>query len=290
MNILIADSFDQSLPQKLSQLGTIYTDFRELNNAHILIVKDRTICNKKLIDSAPSLKMIITSSLDNIDTEYAKEKHVIVKNIPATSAVAVAELTFALLLSVTSRIPEAHLKSEQGDWQPDQLVRSELAGKTLCLIGIGAVGCEVAKRAACFGLDIVIFRKSPVPSQFGEVKKRLSEAVRAADFISLHLPVNLDTKWIIHSRIINDMKKGAVLINTSHADCIVAEDVAHALEKGQLSAYATDVWPQDPPPAHYPILFAPNVIKTPHIGSNTKENLIRAGDRIFEIIEHFAGR
>ncbi len=152
---------------------------------------------------------------------------------------------------------------------------------------MGNIATEVAKRAKAFGMEVVAYRRSGKPSEYAEVKPSIEEAVSGADYVSLHLPLTDETRGMIDASVIGAMKDGAVLINTGRAGTVDADAVKSALESGKLRAYATDVWPKDPPPEDYPLLQAPNVIMTPHIGANTKENQLRIGDEIVSIIDEY---
>jgi phosphoglycerate dehydrogenase-like enzyme len=189
------------------------------------------------------------------------------------------------MLSVPNRLVEGHESMKRGEWIKNELKRTELFGKTLCMVGIGNIGAEIAKRGAAFGMKVVAYRQSGRPSEYAEVKSSLTEAVKDADYVALSLPLTPTTEGLINKKIIDGMKDGAVLINTGRGKCINAEDVTAALESGKLRAYATDVWPSDPPPADYPILKAPNVVMTPHLGASSKENLLRIGEEVISIIE-----
>jgi len=289
MTILVSDPFDATLPKKLTDFGTVSTDPLILQHADILVVGHATKVTKDLIDAAPNLKLIIRGGIgfETIDMKYAMEKKIAVRNTPKASAIAAAELTIGLMFAAASRIPMAHLKMEKEEWGDADFLRTELFGKTLCLIGTGAVGTQVAERASALGMHVVAYRKSGKPSICGDVKKRLEWAVEPADVVSLHIPLTVETKGMIHSGLINRMKQGTILINTSRATCVVPEDVVHALETGRLAVYATDVWPSYPPRKDYPILRAPNVIKTPRMGGKSRETFLRMGDEIYEIIKGF---
>jgi len=289
MLIFISDAFDPSLPLKLSQFGEVTEDKGRLNEADVVLVRSKTKCTKEYIDNAPNVKLIIRGGvgIDNIDSDYAKSKGIIVRNTPKASAIAVAELAFALMLCVPCRLIPAHKGMEQGQWLKKELKRTELYGKTLCLIGMGNIAVEVAKRATAFGMKVVACRKSGQPSEHAEVKATLAEAVADADYISLHTPYTDETREMINASVIEKMKDGVVIINTGRGNCVAAEDVAASLESGKIATYATDVWPKDPPPDDYPLLKAPNVVMIPHLGASSEENLLRIGEEVFTIIDEY---
>lgn len=289
MLILISDAFDPLLTDKLKKFGEVTEDKNRLSEADVVLVRSKTQCSKEYIDSAPKLKLIIRGGVgtDNIDKEYAGEKAIQVNNTPRASAIAVSELTFALMLAVPNRLIEGHNSMMQGKWIKKELKRTELYGKNLCLVGAGNIATEVARRAAAFGMKVFAYDKYVKKSEYAEMKQNISELAALADYLSLHVPLTDETRGMINNAVIGKMKEGAVLINTCRGGCIDAEDVAAALHLGKLRAYATDVWPTDPPPDDYPILKAPNVIMTPHIGASSRENLLRIGQEVESIIEEF---
>jgi D-3-phosphoglycerate dehydrogenase len=120
--------------------------------------------------------------------------------------------------------------------------------------------------------------------------KGLDEVLAEADFLSLHTPLTDETKGMVNADFIGKLKDGVIIVNTGRGKCVVEEDVAAALESGKLRGYATDVWYSDPPDPSCPLLKAPNVVMTPHIGASSKENLLRIGDVIVEILEEFTAR
>ncbi len=289
MLILISDAFDPLLPDKLKKFGEVTEDKNRLSEADVVLVRSKTQCSKEYIDSAPKLKLIIRGGVgtDNIDKEYARGKAIQVNNTPRASAIAVSELTFALMLAVPNRLIEGHNSMMQGKWIKKELKRTELYGKNLCLVGAGNIATEVARRAAAFGMKVFAYDKYVKKSEYAEMKQNISELAAVADYLSLHVPLTDETRGMINSAVIGKMKEGAVLINTCRGGCIDAEDVAAALHLGKLRAYVTDVWPADPPPDDYPILKAPNVIMTPHIGASSRENLLRTGEEVESIIEEY---
>ncbi len=291
MLLLISDAFDDTLPQRLAVFGEVTDDKSRLHEAAVVLVRSKTKCDRAYIDSAKNLKLIIRGGvgIDNIDKEYAESKGIMVRNTPKASSVTVAELTLAFMLAVSSRIVEGHNSMVKGEWRKKQLKRTELFGKTLCLVGIGNVAKEVAKRASAFGMKIVSYDKYIKKSDLAEMKETLAEAVREADYISMHLPLTSETEGMFDKKIIDICSKSPILINTGRAGCINAEEVAQALEDGRLRAYVNDVWPSDPPSSEYPILKARNTLMTPHIGGASVENLLRIGDEAFAVIKDFVG-
>ncbi len=291
MVILISDAFDDKLPKRLERFGEVTDDPARLAEADVVLVRSKTKCTKEWIDSAPNLKLIIRGGvgLDNIDLGYAKEKGIAVHNTASASAIAVAEMAFALMVAVPTRLVEAHQSMKEGRWAKKEMKRTELYGKTLGLIGAGNIGTELARRAAAFGMTVIAFDPIITSHEIAELVP-FDELLARADFISLHVPLTEKTRGMIDSESIAKMKDGVVVVNTARGQCVVEEDMAAALESGKVRAYATDVWYSDPPEPTSPILSAPNVIMTPHIGASTKENMGRIGDVVVELLEDFTKR
>ncbi len=287
MLILVADAFDSNLPKRLEAFGEVTTDSSRVAEADVVMIRSKTTCDKAYIDNAPNLKLIIRGGvgIDNIDKAYAESKGIAVRNTPKASSIAVAELAFALMLSVPNRVVEGHNSMTQGKWIKKELKRTELYGKTLCMVGIGNIAQQVAIRGAAFGMKVVGYDKYVSSSPVADMKPTLEDAVQDADYISLHLPLTPETKGIFGAEIIKGLNKKPVVINTGRGPTVDAEAMVAALEAGDVAYYATDVWPSDPPSQDYPILKAPNVLMTPHLGASTKENLLRIGEEAIAIIE-----
>lgn len=286
MLILISDAFDSSLPEKLSKFGEVTEDKERLKDADVVLVRSKTKCTKEYIDQAPNLKLIIRGGvgIDNIDTAHAKSKGIMVHNTPKAPAIAVAELAFALMIAVPNRLVEGHESMKNGEWLKKQLKRTELFGKTLCLVGIGNIAKEVAIRAKAFGMKVVSYDKYVKESEFAEMKENLIDAVKDADYVSLHTPLTPETENMFNKEVFALMKDGVTVVNTGRGKCVNADDMVEALSSGKVNCYATDVWPSDPPEKDYPILSADRVIMLPHIGASSKENLQRIGQEVYEII------
>ncbi len=287
MLILISDAFDAGLSAKLVDFGEVTEDKSRLPEAEVVLIRSKTQCDKDYIDSAKNLKLIIRGGvgIDNIDKEYAESKGIVVRNTPKASSIAVAELAFAHMLSVPNRIVEGHTSMVDGKWIKKELKRTELYEKTLCLVGLGNISKEVAKRAAAFGMEVVAYDKYVQSSDLADMKKTLKEAVEHADYISMHVPLTPETEGMINKELINTFQKKPVIINTGRGACINPEDMKAALEDGRIRAYATDVYPKDPPDPDCPIQNVKNVFMTPHIGASSVENLLRIGSEAHSIIE-----
>lgn len=287
MLILICDAFDASLPKRLEPFGEVTDDISRLADAEVALVRSKTTCTPEWIEKAPKLKLIIRGGVgtDNIDKNAAKAKGIKVMNTPKASSVAVAELAFALMLAVPNKLIHAHnaLKNE-GKFLKSEIKRTELFKKTLGLVGIGRIAQEVAKRAAAFGMKVIAFDPYVKESNVATMVGSLDELFASADYISLHTPLTDETRNMINQQTIAKMKKGVVIVNTGRGKCIAEQDLADALASGQVSAYATDVWYSDPPDPSCPLLKAPNVIMTPHLGASSKENLGRIGDEVVELL------
>lgn len=288
MKILISDSFDPSLPERLARFGVVTDDKDRLPEVDVVLVRSKTKCTRDYIDSARNLKLIIRGGvgLDNIDLDYARSKGIRVYNTASASSIAVAEMTFAHMLAVPTRLIEAHNSMKEGRWAKKEMKRTELFGKTLGIIGAGNIGTEVAKRALAFGMRVLAYDPLVKVHKFAELVP-FDELLETADYITIHVPLIEATREMIRAETIDRMKDGVVLINTARAGCVVEEDMAEALRSGKVRAYATDVWYSDPPDPESPILAAPNVVMTPHIGASSRENMLRIGDVVVEILsEH----
>jgi len=288
MKILISDAFDPSLPERLSGFGEVFDDKARLTEADVVLVRSKTKCTKEYIDSAPNLKLIIRGGvgIDNIDSAHAKSKGIEVRNTPAASSVAVAELALALMLATANRIPYGHEGMLKGDWRKKQVGRKEVYRKTLGLLGIGRIATEVAIRAKAFGMEVIAFDPYVEKSEHAEMTT-LDEVFARSDYISMHTPLTDETRGMINKDSIAKMKDGVVIVNTGRGKCVVEQDVVAALESGKLGGYGNDVWYSDPP-ENTPLAGAPNAVLMPHVGASTKENLLRIGDIIVDIIGEFS--
>lgn len=290
MVILLADAFAPDLPGRLVKFGEVTSDMSRLGDAEVLIVRSKTKVDKAMLDKAPKCRYIIRGGVgvDTIDVAYAKEKGVAVDNTPEASSLAVAELAFSLMLALTNHLVRADNSMKEGKWLKKELERTELYGKTLGLVGIGRIGREIAARAKAFGMSVIAYDKFVTSSDVATLLS-LDEVLANADYISLHTPLTDETRGMINAATLAKMKKGAFLINTCRGQVVIEQDIADALKLGQLAGYATDVYYREPP-VDSPLLSAPNVLMTPHLGASTEENLLRLGDAIVARLKKYTGK
>jgi D-3-phosphoglycerate dehydrogenase len=287
MKILLADSFDESLPGKLAPFGEATADMAQLKDADVVLVRSKTKVTKEFLAGAPNLKIVIRGGvgLDNVDIEACRERGIEVKNTPRASSVAVAELAMALMLAVPNRLIDGHNSMVAGKWLKKELKRTELFGKTLGVLGAGLIGTEVARRALAFGMKVVAYDHYIPNHALAELLDEPEELYAKADYISIHLPLTPETRGMLNRQAFAKMKDGVVLVNTARGKVVVEEDLVEALKAGKVGAYATDVYLSDPPDPKSPLRTAPNVILMPHVGGSSKENLLRIGENVLEILK-----
>jgi len=236
MLVLISDPFGPDLPQRLARFGTVTEDTSRLAEANVVLVRSKTKCRKDYIDSAPNLELIIRGGvgMDNIDIPYAESKGIRCLNTADASSVAVAELVFALMIALPSRIVVADASMREGKWLKKELKRTELYGKTLGILGLGRIGLALAVRARAFGMDVLGWHPDAYFTEWAEICPTMQEVLRRSDFVSLHMPLLDETRGLINRESLNLMKDGAYLVNTARGQIVVEEDVAEALNSGKL--------------------------------------------------------
>lgn len=233
-----------------------------------------------VIRRAPaSLKVISRygAGVDRVDLEAAKERGITVTNTPGTNAVAVCELAFGLMLSLARSIPRLDSAVKKGEWPRND--GTELAGKTLGIVGFGAIGKNLATRARAFGMRVVAFDPyfdQAFASLHGVEQKTLDETIELADFLSLHVPLTKETKYMIDEQAIARMKKGAFIINTARGGLVNEAAAASALKSGQLGGIGLDAYEVEPV-TDSPLLGLDHVVMTPHTGAHTNEAIAGMG-------------
>lgn len=235
---------------------------------------NKVLFDRATIEQLPDLRYIgvIATGYNVVDIPAAKEKGIIVTNVPAYSTMSVAQLTFALLLELTHRVGHHAASVHGGNWvkSPDfaywDFPLIELDGLTLGLIGFGAIAQAVAKIAQAFGMQVVAHRRSDRPSEVPGVRMGNMETVfRESDVVSVHCPLTPETRGLVNTARLSSMKKSAYLLNTSRGPVINEADLAQALNAGVIAGAGLDVLSSEPPGADNPLLSAKNCFITPHI-------------------------
>jgi D-3-phosphoglycerate dehydrogenase len=238
-----------------------------------LIVRSRTKVTKEIIAAAKNLKVIgrAGTGLDNIDVEAAQRANIKVLNAPGANATAVAELTVGLMIALARDLPSAVSAAASG--KKVKSYGTELAGKTLGIIGHGRIGRLVAHLALAFGMRVLAYDiVTPEQVEPGVQMTSLEALVGDSDFVSLHVPLTEQTRGLVSAELLERFKVGSFLVNTARAELVDEVAIVRALESGRLRGYAADLVG-----ANSPLLGHPKALLTPHIGASTEEAQRRAG-------------
>jgi len=287
-SILIADPIPEigkaMLREKAEVLDcpeiTIAELLQEIPRHNALIIRSRTSVTRELLMQGRNLQVVgrMGVGVDNIDLESARELGIQVVNSPTATTIAVAELTLALMLDLARMTPQADVAMKQGEWAKKALRGTELFGKTLGIIGIGRIGQAVAKRASGFGMRVIGVDTFLTPDRIlerGAKPASLEEILAESDYISIHVPLNEDTRGLINRETIGKMKDGVRIICAARGGIILEADLLEGLNAGKVAGAGLDVFEVEPPGA-IPLVSHPRVVTTPHIGAQTVEAQDRA--------------
>ena len=246
-----------------------------LADADGLVVRSAVQADDALMASAHKLRVIGRAGVgvDNIDSEAATRRGIVVMNTPGANAVAVAELTLGLMLALARKLPKANATMHAGQWEKKNLQGSELRGKTLGILGLGRIGLEVARRAKGFGLEIIgsdPFVSAAVARENGIKLVTLDELIAGSDYLTLHVGLTPQTTGVINAKSIALMKKGVRIVNCARGELIDDAALVEALKSGQVAGAALDVFAKEPA-KETPYHGLENVILTPHIAGSTGE-------------------
>jgi len=240
-----------------------------------IIIRSETKLKGDIIESAKRLKVIGRAGigLDNVDLPAATKKGIVVMNTPQENAIAAAEHTLAMILSISRKIPQATASMKGGKWEKKKFMGVELYNKTLGLVGIGVIGTIVADRAR--GLKMKVIGYDPYLSKEVAEKKgvdlvSLDELLSRSDFITVHTPLTDETRNLIDQNAIQKMKDGVILINCARGGIINEKDLYDAIKGGKVAGAALDVFEKEPATGN-PLLELEQVISTPHLGASTGE-------------------
>lgn len=259
-----------------------------------IVLTNKVCLHRQEIDQLPQLKYIgvLATGYNVVDVDAANEHGIVVTNVPAYSTMSVAQMVFAHLLTVTNRTEHYAMQNREGRWaaSPDfcywDTDLTELAGKTMGIVGLGNIGSRVAEIADAFGMNVVaLTSKEASEIPFYVEKRTLTELLKESDVVSLHCPLGAGTRYMINRQTLRSMKPSAILVNTGRGPLVNEQDVADALRENRLRAYCADVLSEEPPRAECladgclqnknPLLECEHAFITPHIAWATKEARMR---------------
>jgi D-3-phosphoglycerate dehydrogenase len=263
----------------------------ELADADALVVRSAVQADAKLLEYAPNLRVIGRAGVgvDNIDTAAATHRGIVVMNTPGANAVAVAELTIGLMISMARAIPLANSTMHAAKWEKKSLQGSELRGKTLGIVGLGRIGLEVARRARSFGMELIGYDPfiAPVVARENEVTLvPLDEIFKKSDYLTLHVGLTTQTEGMINATSIKIMKPGIRIINCARGELIVDEALAEAIQSGHVAGAALDVFRKEPlkDSAYFGL---DNVLLSPHVAGSTNEAQEAIGIQLAEQVRDY---
>jgi D-3-phosphoglycerate dehydrogenase len=277
------------LPKRLSEAELLPL----VGEVTAMVVRSETKVTQKVIEAAPKLRVVGRAGVgvDNVDVEAATQRGVVVMNTPGGNTTSTAELSFAMILSLARKVPQAQASMAQGKWDRKQFQGVELAEKTLGVLGMGRIGSEVARRALAFGMKVKgydpFLTEERARSLGIGMASDLDDLYRDADFITVHMPVTELTRGMLNTTAFSKMKPGVRIVNCARGEIIVESDLIAALDSGKLAAAALDVYAVEPLPADHPFRKHPGITLTPHLGASTAEAQEKCGVEVAEVLTSY---
>jgi D-3-phosphoglycerate dehydrogenase len=246
-----------------------------------IVIRSATQLDGPLLDRAHRLKVIGRAGVgvDNVDVEAATERGIVVVNAPESTVISAAEHTVGLLVALARNIPQAHAALKQGRWERSRYAGTELAEKTLGVLGLGRIGQQVARRALGLGMHVVAYDPFVTKDRFRELGvervERPDDVYAAADFLTLHLPLTDDTRGAVGAEAFARMRDGVRIVNAARGELLDEAALVDAVRSGKVAGAAIDVFSTEPYTG--PLLELDNVVVTPHLAASTAEAQDRAG-------------
>jgi D-3-phosphoglycerate dehydrogenase len=301
MKLIVCDPTAPSAVEAMREAG-IEVDVRDditpedletaLAEYDAMVVRSRTKVRTPLIDKASNLKLIIRGGvgLDNIDVDYAESKGVEVRNTPTASSNSVAELTIGYLFALARQVPQVVASMGEGMWEKKAFsAGSELASKTLGLVGCGRIGGLTAQKAAALGMEVLFYRRSQTEVP-GATQVPLDDLLARSDYVSLHVPHTDETHYLIDAAAIAKMKDGVFIVNCGRGGTLDEAALYDAVVSGKVAGAALDVFEDEKEERGQRFKDLPQVICSPHIGAGTAEAKRRVGEEVAQIAIEVASR
>ena len=261
-----------------------------------LIIRSQTKVTAEVLEAASNLKVIGRAGVgvDNVDRDAASTRGVIVMNTPAGNTISTAELAFTLMLSAARNIGPAHSEVLKGEFPAARKAYKgiEINEKRLAVIGMGRIGAEFTKRAQAFGMNVIAFDPFLTQTRADELKVELAknpdEALKGADFVTLHVPLTDDTRHIINTERLALMNKGAIVVNCARGGLIDESALKDAITSGHIAGCGLDVYEEEPPSSDHILFDLPkHIALTPHLGASTNEAQENVGIQVAEQLRDF---
>ncbi|MDA1162920.1 MAG: phosphoglycerate dehydrogenase [Planctomycetota bacterium] len=300
LRILITDNLSdaglailQESPELEIVMGSPENVREQLQEVDGVIIRSGTKLTAEVLAGQPRLKVIVRAGVgvDNVDLDAATREGIIVMNTPAGNTTSTAEHAFALMASLSRNIPQAAATMKAGGWDRSKYTGSQLAGKTLAVIGLGRIGLTLARRALAFEMKVIgydPFLSEERAREFGiELYREVDDVIDKCDYLSVHTPLTEETRGLINAERMQRMRPGARIINCARGGIVDEADLIAAVRAGTIAGAALDVYPQEPPAKDDPIRGVDNIITTPHLGASTAEAQESVAVEAAEIISAF---
>jgi D-3-phosphoglycerate dehydrogenase len=303
--VLVADKLEAPGLDLLKQAGfelDVRTDLKgdalkeALRAADGVIVRSKPQVTAAELDDPGQLRVIVRAGVgvDNIDVEAATRRGILVMNTPGGNTVSTAEHTITLMLALSRHTPAADASTRAGKWERNKFLGSQLAGKTLGVVGLGRVGREVARRA--LGLDMKVIGYDPFMAPAGaaqmgvETVASLDQMLPRCDYLTMHTPLTDETRDLLGAAQLARLPREARVINCARGGIINEAALAEALKSGHLAGAALDVYAEEPPPPDHPLLKLPNVVLTPHLSASTVEAQVSVAREAAQLMIDYLSR
>ncbi|HNP61220.1 MAG TPA: phosphoglycerate dehydrogenase [Nitrospirales bacterium] len=285
MNILVSDSLSPKGVEVLERAGfsvdvktklTKEELLQEIPKYEGLVVRSATKVTKDVIEAGTRLRIVgrAGTGLDNVDSEAATRRGIVVMNTPGGNTITTAEHTMSMIASMSRKIPQATMSMKAGKWEKTRFMGAELYNKTLGLVGLGQIGSYVAKLAQGWSMNVIGYDPYLAvdrAKQMGIEVVELNELFHRSDVISVHTPLTNETRGLINTETIGKMKDGVMIVNCARGGIINEQDLCDALKSQKVAAAAFDVFETEPVDPKHPLMSLDNFTCTPHIGASTEE-------------------